>query len=210
MSSVQNQQETKTFKVILVGKSGVGKTRTLLKFTEEGLKGDFNPKCTIGVDFKAKTLYVNNNKQRVKLNIWDTAGTERYSAVCGTYYRGAQGVVLFYDVTDKASFETVPHWMEEIKTHCDNDGKDVCKILVGNKCDLTEQILVTKEEGDNKAKELGMEHIQCSAMTGKNVEKIFKMLAEDMLKKQGIPERRSAGFQINRQSQEILKKCGCN
>ena len=97
-------------KILLIGNSGVGKSCLLMRYVENNFTTNFFN--TIGVDFKMKTIPVND--QEVKLQIWDTAGQERFRTITCNYYRGAHGVVIVYDITDRESFENVKNWMTEI------------------------------------------------------------------------------------------------
>lgn len=121
------------FKILLVGDSGVGKTSMITMFTEPSAVWDPNFVSTIGVDFKVNTVHRPNNKT-VKLQIWDTAGQERFRGIISSYYRGAHGIILVYDVTD---IETLRHistvWMNEIQKYANPEAK---MVLVGNKTDL--------------------------------------------------------------------------
>src|SRR5437899_8952112 len=97
-------------KLLLLGDSGVGKTSLLAKFTEDVFTPSYI--STIGIDFKIKTLEIND--KIVKLNLWDSAGQERFRSITKAYYRGCHGLLLVYDLTDLRSFENVAHWIEEI------------------------------------------------------------------------------------------------
>ncbi|XP_026887373.1 ras-related protein Rab-18-B isoform X2 [Electrophorus electricus] len=118
-----------TLKILIIGESGVGKSSLLLRFTDD----TFDPElaATIGVDFKVKTVAVDGN--RAKLAIWDTAGQERFRTLTPSYYRGAQGVILVYDVTKRDSFTKLGNWLNELETYCTRN--DLVKMLVGNKID---------------------------------------------------------------------------
>ena len=109
------------FKVLLLGNSDVGKSSMLLRFVDSVWNDAFTP--TIGVDFKVKTLEINN--KRVKMQIWDTAGQERFRTVVSTYFRGAHGILLLYDVTNKDSFKNLENWLIEIEK---NSNQKVLKI----------------------------------------------------------------------------------
>lgn len=128
------------FKIILIGDSGVGKTSLMKRYTDDVYVKD--AASTIGVDFKIKTIMVNNKK--VKLQIWDTAGQERFRAIVSHYYRGAHGIMLVFDMLNKESFEHLKDWMAELEK------RDVSKItqvkILGNKIDCKEQIQVTDED----------------------------------------------------------------
>ena len=99
------------FKIVLVGDSGVGKTNLLSRFT----KNEFNleSRATIGVEFAAKTLTADNGEV-IKAQIWDTAGQDRYRAIASSYYRGAAGAILVYDITKKRSFDNLEKWLTEL------------------------------------------------------------------------------------------------
>ncbi|XP_032145756.1 ras-related protein Rab-18-like isoform X2 [Sapajus apella] len=118
-----------TLKILIIGESGVGKSSLLLRFTDD----TFDPElaATIGVDFKVKTISVDGNK--AKLAIWDTAGQERFRALTPSYYRGAQGVILVYDVTRRDTFVKLDNWLNELETYCTRN--DIVNMLVGNKID---------------------------------------------------------------------------
>ena len=109
---------------------------------------------TIGVDFKIKT--VEHNGMVVKLQIWDTAGQERFRTIAGSYYKGAQGIIIVYDITSRKSFEDVNNWLAEV----DKSGSEgVVKLLIGNKCDLEGSREVSTEEGKELAEGLGIRFI---------------------------------------------------
>ncbi|XP_017358722.1 ras-related protein Rab-18-like isoform X2 [Cebus imitator] len=118
-----------TLKILIIDESGVGKSSLLLRFTDD----TFDPElaATIGVDFKVKTISVDGNK--AKLAIWDTAGQERFRALTPSYYRGAQGVILVYDVTRRDTFVKLGNWLNELETYCTRN--DIVNMLVGNKID---------------------------------------------------------------------------
>ncbi|KAI4832864.1 hypothetical protein KUCAC02_015808 [Chaenocephalus aceratus] len=121
------------FKLILIGDSSVGKTNLLLRFADDtGISS-----CTIGVDFKIRTIELDG--KTIKLQIWDTAGQERFRTITSSYYRGAHGIIVVYDVTDQESFNNVKQWLQEIDR---NASENVNKLLVGNKCDLTKKKVV--------------------------------------------------------------------
>lgn len=127
-------------KLLLIGNSGVGKSCILMQFSENKFTNNFYN--TIGVDYKVK--YVECDGQKVKLQIWDTAGQDRFKTITSSYYRGAHGIVIVYDVTDRDSFEAVKNWIGEIDKYSD---EKVFKFLVGNKSDLVERRQVSAEEG---------------------------------------------------------------
>ena len=97
---------------------------------------------TIGVDFKIRTIDVDG--KTIKLQIWDTAGQERFKTITSSYYKGAHGIIVTYDITDRESFTAVQTWMGEVEKHASDN---ISRILVGNKCDLEDQRAVSFEEG---------------------------------------------------------------
>ncbi|KAK6090762.1 hypothetical protein P3W45_000007 [Vairimorpha bombi] len=127
------------FKFILIGTSGVGKTCLMRRFADEIYENTQG--STIGVDFKIKTIEIDNNK--VKLQIWDTAGQERFRAIISNYYRGAHGILIVFDMTDERSFENLEEWIGEIKK---NTKEQVEVIILGNKVDKEADIKVTDQQ----------------------------------------------------------------
>ena len=162
------------FKVLLLGNSDVGKSSLLLRFVDSVWNDGFVP--TIGVDFKVKTLEINNKK--VKMQIWDTAGQERFRTVVSTYFKGAHGILLLYDVTNKDSFKNLENWLIEIEK---NSSDKVLKILVGNKCDLSDDREIQTEEGQAFAVRNGMEFMETSAKMNTNVSEAFETLGKLMI-----------------------------
>ena len=114
------------FKLLLIGDSGVGKTCILFRFSDDMFNTTFI--STIGIDFKLKTIHLNG--KLIKLQIWDTAGQERFHTITTAYYRGALGVMMVYDVTDKKSFDDIINWLRAIKEHAN---PNVEKMIIGNK-----------------------------------------------------------------------------
>ncbi|OMO73701.1 Small GTPase superfamily [Corchorus olitorius] len=160
-----------SFKILLIGDSGVGKSSLLVSFISAAVE-DLSP--TIGVDFKIKLLKVGG--KRLKLTIWDTAGQERFRTLTTSYYRGAQGIVLVYDVTRRETFTNLSEiWAKEVDLYSTN--QDCVKMLVGNKVDRDSERAVSREEGTALAKELGCMFLECSAKTRENVEQCFEELA---------------------------------
>ena len=170
-----------TFKILTIGESGVGKTCILRRFVEN--KFLKNHLATIGIDFKTKTLTINN--QEIKLKIWDTAGQERFRNITTQYYKGADGIVLVYDVTDDASYEKIRDWMDQILSNTQKD--DIGLVLLGNKCDM-EPRSVTEEQGNKLAEELKINYFETSALTGQGIKEAFEQLTRDIMKKKGVGE----------------------
>lgn len=128
------------FKFLLIGNSGVGKSCILMRYADNSFTENFFN--TIGVDFKIRN--VEHEGKIIKLQIWDTAGQERFRTITCSYYRGAHGIIIVYDVTDRESFESVKYWMEEIDRYAN---ESVISLLVGNKTDREEDRVISIEEG---------------------------------------------------------------
>lgn len=154
------------FKLLLIGDSGVGKTCLLFRFAENS----FNPTfiSTIGIDFKIQTVEIDG--KRIKLQVWDTAGQERFRTITTAYYRGAMGILLVYDVTNKKTFENITNWLRNIEEHA---AEGVEQLLVGNKSDQEDRRLITEEQGQLLAVQHGIDFIECSALSGENVREAF-------------------------------------
>lgn len=159
-------------KLLLIGDSGVGKSCLLLRFSDDQFTASFI--TTIGIDFKVKTVDLEG--KRVKLQIWDTAGQERFRTITSAYYRGAMGILLTYDVTDRRSFENVRNWMANVKEHA-SERVDVA--LVGNKddCDDGERV-VARSEGEALARWFDVPFFETSAKSGDGVDAAFMGVAQ--------------------------------
>ncbi|XP_052560480.1 ras-related protein Rab-10-like isoform X3 [Tympanuchus pallidicinctus] len=137
-------------KVVMAGESCVGKTSIVRRYTEPNAAAAFSSSSsylpTIGIDFKVKCITLSGT--RVKLQIWDTAGQERFHTLSTSYFRGAQGFVLVYDITNLDSFQGVTSWMKDIH---EKAGDEVDIILLGNKCDKESERVVPKHKGEKKS-----------------------------------------------------------
>ena len=161
------------YKVLLLGDSSVGKTCFLLRYCDKSFQDAHL--STIGLDYRLKTMVLKNNKS-VKLQIWDTAGQDRFRAITKNYYKGANGIILIYDVTNKQTFENVKNWITQIKEEAN---QNVIIYLAGNKIDMDEELkLVPTEDGQQMADEYNLPFKETSAKEGININEIFQELVE--------------------------------
>ncbi|KAI0791429.1 ras-domain-containing protein [Abortiporus biennis] len=163
-------------KLLLIGNSSVGKSSLLLRFSDEQFLSEDESSATIGVDFKVHKMEVRGKK--VKLSIWDTAGQERFRTITSSYYRGAQGIILVYDVSNRESFDALPRWFSELETYV---SKDVVKIIVGNKVDKEFSRQVTYSEGQHFAERMSSLFIEASAKTSVGVKDAFREVVEQIM-----------------------------
>ncbi|KAF4091993.1 hypothetical protein AMELA_G00016050 [Ameiurus melas] len=147
---------------------------------------------TIGIDFKIKTVELQGKK--IKLQIWDTAGQERFHTITTSYYRGAMGIMLVYDISNAKSFENISKWLRNIDEHAN---EDVERMLLGNKCDMEDKRVVPKAKGEQIAREHGIRFFETSAKANINIEKAFLTLAEDILRKTPVKEPNSENVDIS-------------
>jgi len=166
------------FKLLLIGDSGVGKSCLLLRFADDTYTESYI--STIGVDFKIRTIELEG--KTVKLQIWDTAGQERFRTITSSYYRGAHGIIVVYDVTDNDTFTNVKQWLQEIDRYA---SEGVNKLLVGNKSDLTSKKVVEYSVAKEFAEQLGITFLETSAKNATNVEQAFLLMAKQIKDRMG-------------------------
>ncbi|CAJ2666036.1 ras-related protein RABB1b [Trifolium pratense] len=162
------------FKYIIIGDTGVGKSCLLLQFTDKRFQPVHD--LTIGVEFGARMLTIDSRP--IKLQIWDTAGQESFRSITRSYYRGAAGALLVYDITRRETFNHLASWLEDARQHAN---PNMTITLIGNKCDLSHRRAVSKEEGEQFAKENGLLFMEASAKTAQNVEEAFIKTAAKIL-----------------------------
>ncbi|XP_062914403.1 ras-related protein Rab-19-like isoform X2 [Mobula hypostoma] len=166
------------FKIVLIGDSNIGKTCVVHRFKS----GVFIEKQqnTIGVDFIVKTMDIEGKKVKV----WDTAGQERFRTITQSYYRSAHGAMIAYDITKQSSFNSVPHWVNEIQRY---GAANVVQLLIGNKADLGERREVPFEEACNVAEKFGLLAVlETSAKEAQNVDEAFQLLTRELLARNGL------------------------
>ena len=164
------------FKILLIGDLGVGKSCVILRYVE----GDFpgNIMSSIGVDFKTKQIELDD--RLIKMQIWDTAGHEKFRTITTSYYKSAHAIIILYDITQKASFDHIRNWITEI----DKFGKQgVLKVIVGNKLDMENNRKITKEAAENLALKYGIKLWEVSAKDNTNIEEMFLDTIKTLLEK---------------------------
>ena len=209
-SIIESENYDYLFKIMLVGDSAVGKSTLLMRICGDKFNPSFFP--TIGVDFKIKTLIQNTNT--IKLQIWDTAGQERFKAITSSYYRGAHGVIIVFDVTNKDSFKNVENWLADIEEY---KSKNVARLLVGNKADLGDERQVSSEDARIFAEQMGMKYIETSAKTDLNVQKALMSLNEEMknefaVKTKNFEENKGKSLKLDKSlkaAEKLEANCKC-
>jgi small GTP-binding protein len=175
------------FKIILIGDSNTGKTSLLNRYVYNKFEERYT--CTIGVDFMMKQIQLKDNSI-IKLQLWDTAGMERYKKITSTYYRGAQGAVVVFDLTNKTSFESVSKWVDDFK-QLSNPQYHQIIFIVGNKADLVDTREVSYQEIEEYIeRNEGFIYVETSAKSGDGVNKVFEDFAEGLVGKVKGMERR--------------------
>ena len=205
--NIESDFET-LIKLCIIGDSSVGKSNFLFKFIE----GQFSPLhvATIGFDYKSRIITLPNFKKKVKLQVWDTAGQEKYMSVNKNLFQRVQGVILMYDITSRETFERLNIWLNIIKQMTN----DIPIVLVGNKLDLEDNEddgrIIEYGEGEDFAKENDFDFFEVSAKNGTNVEKAFISIAEKILKI--MQDERSISIvklESDVKKLKQKKKCGC-
>ncbi|KAJ5066586.1 ras-related protein rab-5c [Anaeramoeba ignava] len=185
-----------SFKVVLLGHSHVGKTCLVKKL----ITGEFDPETETTINATYSVYDVEFEKQTVQLQIWDTAGEEKFQKFAPIYYHGAFGALVIYDITDNYSFTRAKFWINELYR---NGSPDVIIILVGNKLDRESERTVNEEEVQKYADENSLYHIQSSAKTGENVADSFRALAKKILESKKLSRN---NIRVDDDDDDNLKK----
>lgn len=190
-----------SFKILLLGNMLVGKTCVFLQFAEKVY--DNTQISTIGFDNRRKEFAIDENK-KIYLTIWDTAGQEKFRSITKNYYKGANGIMIIYDVTDRQSFIEVEGW---IKTINECVTTDIPIIIIGNKIDLDNKNITT-EEGKEMANKYNCEFIETSAKTNTNIDEAFKVLSKKMIEIKSKNKEKEEQFRLD--SLKKKKSCFCS
>jgi small GTP-binding protein len=178
---IENENYDLIFKLVLIGDSGVGKTNILSRY----IKNEFSiaTKSTVGVEFGSKII--KKEDKTIKLQIWDTAGQERFHSITSNYFHGADGILFIYDITNINSFEGVKDWIKDSEEYDNN----IQKILLGNKCDLSDSREVQKEDVEIFCNEKKIDFLETSAKTNVNLDEAFKKMVELIFKNKEIRKK---------------------
>ena len=180
------------YKILILGDSTVGKTCFLTRYADNTFQE--NQMATLGVDYKLKNIKMEDGNT-VKLQIWDTAGQDRFHSLTRNYFKGAHGIILLYDITTQSSFDNVSKWIKQIK---EDASEKVVIILVGNKIDLEHKRAIPTEEGEKIAEEFGLIFFFCSAKTGKNINEAFNELIKKTVANFSKPAGKGQKLKQNR------------
>ncbi|KAL0089696.1 ras family-domain-containing protein [Phycomyces blakesleeanus] len=173
MATTEFNSPLRKYKLVFLGEQSVGKTSLITRFMYDTFDNTYQ--ATIGIDFLSKTMYLED--KTVRLQLWDTAGQERFRSLIPSYIRDSSVAVIVYDITSRESFTNTTKWIDDVRAE---RGAEVIIVLVGNKSDLSEKREVSVEDGEKRAKELGVLFIETSAKVGHNVKTLFKKIAQSL------------------------------
>lgn len=176
MSRHSNESIIKKLSLVVIGDTGVGKSCLLLQFVDRRFSSVHD--LTIGVDFGSRIIDIGNEK--IKLQIWDTAGQESFRSIARSYYRDAAGCLLVFDVTRKESFAHLEKWLQETRQFAN---PNIAITIVGNKADLNAKRVVRYDEAKNFATEMGLTYVEASAKSADGVDEAFRITASAILEK---------------------------
>ncbi|XP_028300592.1 RAB6B, member RAS oncogene family a isoform X2 [Gouania willdenowi] len=194
------------FKLVFLGEQSVGKTSLITRFMYDSFDNTYQ--ATIGIDFLSKTMYLED--RTVRLQLWDTAGQERFRSLIPSYIRDSTVAVVVYDITNVNSFQQTTKWIDDVRTE---RGSDVIIMLVGNKTDLADKRQITIEDGEQRAKELGVMFIESSAKTGYNVKQLFRRVAAALPGMENMQETSKEGMidiKMDEQQEPHATEGGCS
>ena len=191
------EEEPPLYKILLLGDSTVGKTCFLLRYTDDTFIELHM--ATIGLDYRLKTIVLDNQKI-VKVQLWDTAGQDKFRAITRNYYKGARGIILMYDITNIKSYDNIKKWINEIKDEISNE---VTIILIGNKIDNEKERKISKEQGEQLAKDYNVAFFETSAKNGQGINESVLYLIKKLIDTD--PEMKNKGKNLKNKNKS--KKC---
>ena len=182
----------------------MGKSSVILRYIEDYFSG--NMMSSIGVDFKTKQIEIND--RLIKMQIWDTAGHEKFRTITTSYYKSAHAIIVLYDITDINTFEHVKNWMIDIDKFAK---QGVLRLLIGNKIDLNDNRQVTKEAGETLANKFGVNFFEVSAKDNININELFLETAKSLLEKNEnmINNEIGSNVVLNKNKVKLKKKKKC-
>jgi len=161
------------YKIVVIGDINVGKTSILSRFRYGSFEQSYMP--TLGIDFFTKNLFYED--KTIRLILWDTAGQERFRSLIPSYLKNADCIIIVYDITNKDSFNSLTHWLNDAKN---NTIEGTIFVICGNKIDLKEKRVVTNEEIDEYIKKENLLYVECSAMNGEGIKELFNLIAKNL------------------------------
>ena len=192
-----SDEEPPLYKILLLGDSTVGKTCFLLRYTDDTFL-DLHM-ATIGLDYRLKTMILDDHRI-VKVQLWDTAGQDKFRAITRNYYKGARGIILIYDITNIKSYENIKKWINEIKEEI---SENVTIVLIGNKIDNEKERKISKEQGVKLANDYNVSFFETSAKTGEGINESVFYLVQKIL--ENDPEVKKRGKSLKFKNKK--KKC---
>ena len=184
------EDEPPLYKILLLGDSTVGKTCFLLRYTDDTFL-DLHM-ATIGLDYRLKTMIL-DDQRIVKVQLWDTAGQDKFRAITRNYYKGARGIILIYDVTNIKSYENIKKWINEIKEEI---SEEVTIVLIGNKIDNEGERKISKEQGEKLANDYNVPFFETSAKTGQGINESVFYLVQKIVEADPETKKRGKNLKI--------------
>ena len=197
--STSNEVEF-VFKILLLGDSEVGKSCFLMRYSDNVFVE--NNITTIGLDYKLKSVKLDSGKT-IKVQLWDTAGQDKYRTIAKNYFKGSHGILLLYDVTKQSSFQNIRDWIQDIREEV---SQKAIIFLIGNKIDLVDKRKISKEKGIELAEEYKLPFFEASAKSGENVDEVFKALYKKISEVYGDLEK-EMGTKLNKRKKNKRKCC---
>ena len=197
--STSNEVEF-VFKILLLGDSEVGKSCFLMRYSDNVFVENYI--TTIGLDYKLKSVKLDSGKT-IKVQLWDTAGQDKYRTIAKNYFKGSHGILLLYDVTKQSSFQNIRDWIQDIREEV---SQKAIIFLIGNKIDLVDKRKISKEKGIELAEEYKLPFFEASAKSGENVDEVFKALYKKISEVYGDLEK-EMGTKLNKRKKNQRKCC---